>query len=151
MREILFRGKSIKDNEWYEGSLYETKTNYASGKTEIDYRISVFEINVGEDVWDVISVCGYDESVDPETVGQYTGLTANGTKVFEGDIFLDRSDNSIALVMFKDGCFRLEWYGMRGGGWGVLDCDPIDWYCVHDMKIIGNIHDNPELLKGETE
>ena len=132
MREILFRGKRTVIGDWISGFLVDGS-------------------HIGS--W---LEC---EPVHPETVGQFTGLTdKNGKKIFEGDIFhLD--DEIIAVVIFKDGCFRLEEYGHSGawtesgfdecgGGWGVIECDPIDWYTIMDMEIIGNIHDNPELMEG---
>ena len=68
-------------------------------------------------------------------------------------------DDIVAVVIFKDGCFRLELHGICGtftesgwdecgGGYGIIECDPIDWYSIRDMKVIGNIHDNPKLLEG---
>jgi hypothetical protein len=140
MREILFRGKAVEDLKWVEGFYFR---------------------EAGEFIKELPSaVTTPTHLVYPETIGQYTGLTdKNGTKIFEGDIFLDRSDDAVSVVVFKDGCFRLEWYGMCGtytesgydecgGGWDVFECDPIDWYNVHDMEVTDNIHDNPELLGG---
>lgn len=132
MREILFRGKENPSGEWVEGFL-------------------VGNCHIGDWV-----ICN---PIHSKTVGQFTGLTdKNGKKIFEGDLFrLD--DEIIAVVIFKDGCFRLEEFGLCGawtengfdecgGGWGVIDCSPIDWYTIKDMDIIGNIHDNPELIGG---
>lgn len=149
MREILFRGKRIDNGEWVEGYLaaydlicpsYPEDTSDATG-----------------DYYGQTPYVGFVE-VDPETVGQFTGRKdKNGRGIFEGDIF-HLEDEIIAVVIFKDGCFRLEEYGLCGartesgfdecgGGWGVIECDPIDWYTIWDMEIIGNIHDNPELLE----
>ena len=141
MREILFRGKRVDNGEWVEGNLFIP--DKADTPTQICIGTNVIRIT-----YDII----------PETVGQYTGLTdKNGKRIFEGDVFhLD--DEVVAVVIFQDGCFRLEEYGLRGaftesgfdecgGGWDVIDCSPIDWYTIKDMEIIGNIHDNPELLE----
>ena len=138
MREILFRGKRKDNGEWVKGSLWDEIPGELVGIAQ--YGSCVFH------------------HVDLETVGQFTGLTdKNGKKIFEGDVFhLD--DEVVAVVIFQDGCFRLEEYGLRGaftesgfdecgGGWDVIDCSPIDWYTIKDMEIIGNIHDNPELLE----
>ena len=87
-------------------------------------------------------------------------LDKNKKKIFEGDVF-QLEDDIIAVVIFRDGSFRLEEYGLTGtytesgwdecgGGWDVIDCSPIDWYTLADMEVVGNIHDNPELIKGYT-
>ena len=153
MREILFRGKRKDNGEWVEGFYTEVRHH------DDDSHVHLF-IMIPEKMHDKQTGLGFWEEVIPETVGQFTGLTdKNGKRIFEGDIFhLD--DEIVAVVIFQNGCFRLEEYGIRGaftesgfdecgGGWDVIDCSPIDWYTVNDMEIIGNIHDNPELLKGE--
>ena len=150
MREILFRGKRSDNCEWVEGFLLK-ECNYAtcSWNLGIEYKTDRF----GKFAYDVAEIIPY-------TVGQFTGLTdKNGKKIFEGDI-LPIEDEIIAVVIFKDGCFRLEEYGLSGawtesgfdecgGGWDIIECSPIDWYSTYDMEIIGNIHDNPELLEVE--
>ena len=136
MREILFRGKRIDNGEWVVGDY----TQYAfNGKPCI----------CSKHKW---------AEVDPETVGQYTGLKdMNGKRIFEGDVF-PIEDEIVAVVIFTDGGFRLEEWGLCGtytesgydecgGGWGKIECEPIDWYMVHHMEVIGNIHDNPEMLE----
>ena len=89
-----------------------------------------------------------DTLVDPSTIGQYTGLTdKNGKRIFEGDIVhcLARMDEANCVVIFEEGEFRLvpernyKTY-VTGGGYHALLC--------FVKEAIGNIHDNPELLKG---
>ena len=134
MREILFRGKTHK-GEWLYGSL-EIKYGWRiiEGERQIDHRIC-----------DVNDKC---ENVDPTTIGQYTGLTdKNGKKIFEGDIvagavhWLGRMKNGV--VTFRDGSFGLIWY--RGD---IEQFNPFTSMCNVEYEVIGNIHDNPELLKG---
>lgn len=77
-----------------------------------------------------------------ETIGQYTGLTdKNGKKIFEGDICKHRSDFSgeyiISVVTYTDGQFLA--IADENSGFNLSD----------KLEVIGNIHDNPELLKGE--
>lgn len=147
MREITFRGKRIDNGEWVEGNLLGKELIIPHGQTL--YKSP-------ENHLIAIDVLMY--TVDPATVGQYTGLTdKNGKRIFEGDIF-HIEDEILGVVIFKDGGFRMEEYGLCGtwtesgfdecgGGWGIIECEPLDWYTIGDMEIIGNIHDNPELLK----
>ena len=135
MREILFRGKRKLGNEWIEGSLHTEK--FAD-----DEEYLCCEINQCD--------------VYPETVGQYTGLTdKNGTKIFEGDIVESRaSDNKEDwkrwIVTFYDGsfCFEREISQKRKHKHeqNLLCVDEVKLY---GLAVIGNIYDNPELLKGE--
>jgi len=116
-REILFRGKAKnRENTWFEGDL---RRDYKEGLTW------VFPLN---------EYPGYDKHiVDPETVGQYTGLKdKNGVKIFEGDILRD-GVGQISQVVYGVGRYWFNWL----------------WICdaVEPVEIIGNVHDNPELLK----
>ena len=127
MREILFRGKRIDNGEWVFGHFYESKGN---GK-------NVHRIYNG-------NIFRHD-TVCPETVGQYTGLTdKNGEKIFEGDIVngLFLFERPIkAVVTFQDGAFGLRW--PRGS---VIEFSAFTSLCNVEYEVIGNIHDNPELL-----
>ena len=147
MREILFRGKNkYNGKKWFYGWFCGKTLNHTMDDTEDCSHI----IDFNTLYWHV---------VDPESVGQYTGLTdKNGTKIFEGDIF-KMDDEIVSVIIFREGCFRLQSWGLCGaytesgydecgGGWGIIECEPIDWYYIHDMEVIGNIHDNPELLEG---
>lgn len=128
MREILFRGKDIKGN-WYEGLLAH---------------------NIAKDEWYISNKAGIPTAyqIRPETITQYTGLTdKNGVKIFEGDIiqtddpdeepakvFYDEEETEFAVII--DNCY----YGLGSN------------FNETDLTVIGNIHDNPELLwDGDSE
>ena len=131
MREILFRGKRTDDYEWIEGSLCTTIPS-----DEDFYTISYFDFE------------GYyiEEKVIPETVGQYTGLTdKNGKKIFEGDIltahFVSNRYKQQFEVIFEKGIFFFD-----------NKCVKVPVWDIYSLNVIGNIHDNPELLKeGDTK
>ena len=144
MREILFRGKRIDNGEWVEGAYmpYYYSTRY--GK--------VAAIFTNDDV--LCKTCCYP--VDPSTVGQYTSLKdKNGKQIFEGDILSipfeeDRSPYEENSIYYEKGevYFDTERYG-----WYVRFREYNDeislWeYDNTDIEVIGNIYDNPELLKG---
>ena len=143
MREILFRGKRVDNGEWVEGNLVKTK-------------------------YDSYIVPLYDEftfspsfiSVLPETIGQFTRLTdKTGTKIFEDDIIEvledenKKTDNNpcyfnygdIGEVIFEQRYCAFNLYNREqedGENMGNLIRDDTFNFC----KVIGNIHDNPELL-----
>ena len=141
MREILFRGKRTKNGEWVYGWLghmqcYDPHTKKIS-------RIYFTEID--DDFYSRLNTI-----VDYQTVGQYTGLTdKNGKKIFEGDI-VNVNTNKDTLCHRYEGrnlVIRFDEYH-RFVASGRLEyplCNHYEW------EVIGNIHDNPELLKGGGE
>lgn len=153
MSEILFRGKDLQEqNGWLYGYFYKSDINKRereSGKATL-----IFTPNCDTFIY----VPEYHNSwmVKSETVGRYTGLTdKNGTRIFEGDIIKSKQDGMIGVIRFGEyqttnsengEChlgFSIEWYGKYSG---LLRKD-LGWWI--NLKIIGNIYDNPELLKGE--
>ena len=133
MREILFRGKRIDNGEWVYGSYYGLcrMTNKAG---DFGYAHLIRQSN--------------DEPlyrVDPETVGQFTGMyDRNGKKIFEGDIIAFRSSESIYEVAYDitDSKFIIL---LRNGKDSFLRFYNISAYY---FSVIANKWDNPELLEG---
>ena len=128
MREILFRGKRVDNGEWVYGSLVNAGVCMIIPQNAEHWGGAEFNI-------------GY--IVDPETVGQYTGLAdKNGKKIFEGDIA--EFDNSQFVVEYFESRMGFGFAGLKGRG-VVSGFTMMDW---EHLKIIGNIHDNPELCTG---
>ena len=132
MREILFRGKRTHNGEWVYG-------DFVRGNERKSLRDSIF-------VYDSETQSFNDYEINPSTLGQYTGLTdKNGKRIFEGDIakVLQGKDKDIAYVGFENGAFML--YPKTGNIyertlWSY-------WYNDWDVEVIGNVHDNPDLLE----
>lgn len=138
MREYLFRGKRKDNGEWVEGYLGQD-TIIGNGKTWLGYVVKP----IPQKLWD----CDWFE-IDPATVGQYTGLKdKNGNRIFEGDIvrFEYTGKNlgveGVETVIFECGKFGVKW------GWHK-DFVCLDGFANTTKEIIGNIHDNPELIGG---
>ena len=136
MREILFRGKRKDTGEWIYGHLHKMD-GYGTGYTE--YGIQVQDISTSRP-WSVL--------VDPATVGQWTGLTdKNGEKIFEGDIVRARDDvfgspfcnGIVGKVVYEEAAFFIETQN-------VIDSQYLYNECAV-YEVIGNIYDNPELMK----
>lgn len=131
MRTIKFRGKGFYDGRWYYGDLIHDEK-----LTSIRFLVNNPDVN------------NVEITVIPETVGQFTGLTdKNGVEIYEGDILdwnhaAHDDDKGVSRVVFRDCGFGFE----IGFGGYSLECfmrNDEEQYVV----IIGNIHDNPELLK----
>lgn len=124
MRTIKFRGKD-SNGEWHYGNLEQ---GVSDNGIEMAF--------IAPEIPFVITAQTY--IVDPETVGEFTGLQdANGTDVYEGDIVRYRPNNKTYQVVFKDGIFWGE--GENGCGCAA--------HFFPSCEIVGNIHDNPELLE----
>ena len=153
MREILFKAKRKDNGEWVEGYyIYHIKRT----PSPVGDRVKP------EDEQHVIMCDGFSDwnmprdtvhfDIDPKTLCQYTGLKdKNGKRIWENDIvsFMDATStengyyerNCIGRVAWdcECACFRVS---------GTLSAE--SWEILQDCVVIGNIFDNPELLKPNT-
>lgn len=157
MRDILFRGKRTDNGEWVYGNLVRGCDEKYAYIVEFGNR----------------ELCRNYVNVNPDTVGQYTGLKdKNGTKIFEGDIirYSDSGEYEMYLESLEcpeeyDGInFENMWtidevvYG-TATNYPAFDLNRHDWEVnglsnlsesgCYFYEVIGNIHDNPELLRGD--
>ena len=133
-REILFRGKRDGDGKWVMGD----RAGYS------DYVM----------IWDLIDK-GVGYLVDPATVGQFTGLCdKNGKKIFEGDV-LSKEDSWTFYIGYENGSLKATPSITKLSSNWASYMDNFLRFGLYDhsdlWEIIGNIHDNPELLKEEAE
>ena len=136
MREILFRGQTRRKGQkvWMDGTPVDS--NWVEG----------YGVCMGKGDFSVIYAGDHVEKfpVYTDTVGQFTGLTdKNGKKIFEGDIVqgkdrLEKHLEVFGYIDHKNGSFVITGDFMTHYRW--LD---------YEVEVIGNIHDNPELLEGE--
>lgn len=134
MREILFRAKRDKK--------YCATQKWTYGVPFIDHEGDcIFKTATTELV------------VDPKTVGQYTGLTAKDVKIFEGDIGRYKQTGGAKKNGKPIICTGKVIYNEKTASYAVESkdekgCKYFDYFPINDFEIIGNVHDNPELLKG---
>lgn len=136
MREIKFRGKRLDNGEWVVGSYIEAENRDLS----IAHQIVPYES--GEAV----------REVDPVTVGQFTGLKdKNGREIYVGDILKSERDDRLYVVKFWSGMFYASVEECNKGIFGGFPLHALteNEESGYECDIIGNIHDNPELLKTE--
>lgn len=138
MREVMFRGKRVSDGTWVYGDLL-TQYPHHNGATIVEHG------------------CIHHE-VDPDTVAQFIGMyDKNNKKIYYEDIFASEKypftsngeRNYLAIVRWFDdasafGCEIIKVSnrisGISDGVYSFLEGNG------SDFEVIGNIHDNPELL-----
>lgn len=132
MREILFRGKRIDNGDWIYGDLIQNvdAVKIREHEIELDRIAKSYEVN-------------------PDTVGQYTGLTdKNGRKIFEGDIIKYHDDYTPVDITFKV-VYEDAGFFVRGDNTTPHLHTALSTVIAEKSRIIGCIHDNPELLGGD--
>lgn len=141
MRTIKFRGKSLS-GEWLYGYLYKHGITPPSDFLCIGQAVLPWKDTVGVYV------------VDPETIGQFTGLyDKNGNEIYEGDIVSHPWKDPIFGDLVETGQFVHSTICFNNGAFVVnyrLQGEYIylqDFVRLKCLEVVGNIHDNPELIK----
>ena len=134
MREILFRGKRTINGDWVYG-------DFVHGNERKSLRDIIF-------VYDSETQSFNYYEINQSTLGQYTGLTdKNGKRIFEGDIVKAQDeilgspfcDGMNGKVVYDEAAYFIELKDHMNSQWLYDEC------AVYE--VIGNIHDNPELLE----
>jgi uncharacterized phage protein (TIGR01671 family) len=151
MRDIEFRGQAIEDTdhvnkgEWVHGKpilsdgyFFIVPDDYSFQETT-ENSMGIFYL-ISKKYFEVI----------PETVGEFTGMRdGKDKKIYEGDILHEKSEKKNYLVVYcnVDACFYL----VESINWNPVQARsrPLGRRNTYYIKVIGNIHDNPELLEGE--
>ncbi|NLU51577.1 MAG: hypothetical protein GXX10_01755 [Clostridiaceae bacterium] len=138
MRDIKFRGKRLDNGEWVYGYYFISERDIEDGFVWRD--IPQIQQRYGDhyQYFDVI----------PETIGQYTGLKdKNGREIYEGDICSTDLSRPYLIVLFRNGAFMYQCHDDGNDYFDIML--PIEEESETDnyTEVIGNIHDNPELLK----
>lgn len=128
MRNIKFRAKETQNAD--KQFVYGTLIDFPDGKPYIGIMRRSYD---GCMIWEYIEVI-------EDTIGQFTGLhDCNGKEIYEGDVI------TIQKISVK---FIVTWNDELGGFFLSDGCRPLGtWLQEENMEVIGNIHDNPELIK----
>lgn len=139
-RQILFRAKTLNKGEWVQSMTIANGT--------IERKRHNLYMEVGNDKW---------KGVDPDTLGQYTGVDdKNGKRIFEGDIVRIHKDigfDNIGVVVFKDGCFGVEYDSYKPKCFHPLCKTTDEWRDMNatipikiTFEVLGNIFDDSLIL-----
>ena len=142
MRTIKFRGFNAKNNQWLYGSHIINREKHFVAPDEF----------ADDKTWE-------DYEVEPETIGQFTGLyDKNGKEVYEGDIieWTETHYHAIGVVAWREQIGLKDTEEAYNVGWCVEEYKGKVTYIIAPSAVphgvvVGNVHDNYELLKGEQE
>ena len=147
--DILFRAKAINRDKGYH------KTKYKNGDWVYGLVTRLYDErfeNLPAEMTDINGVSGIE--VDYKTIGQFTGLTdKNGKRIFEGDIckFKRFNDVHIGKVVFNvTTASFIMWYQPIVGAYGEKATQKMLLSVCDNIEVVGNIHDNPELLENSS-
>lgn len=135
IRKIKFRGKDYETGEWTQGHFFQRLGHYPAIIEPRPHNGKVIYV---------------ETAVRDETVGQFTGmLDKNGKEIYEGDILrLGNSPSGVCEVKWNEtmAAFCIQFFFERKLGTRILG----EWLIYEkEVEVIGNIHDNPELMKIE--
>lgn len=130
MKEVKFRGKRLTDEAWIYGYFFRNRgLSFIASDGIAENPLATWR----------------DYNVDPETVDQYTGRKDNkGKEIYEGDYLKGLGDEIYAVWYSKElACYMVDLVVPDSQATDSLGCYDIEKY----FEVIGNIHDNPELIK----
>lgn len=133
---IKFRGKRIDNGEWVYGDLIENQGRF------FIYHATSETTLIGHNDRDITVIA---TAVDNNTVGQFTGLKdKHGKEIYEGDVLKENTTKSKYIIEWRADTAAFVMVSSKTDQW-------YDMMFAKHIEIIGNIHDNPELLKGGEE
>jgi uncharacterized phage protein (TIGR01671 family) len=135
-REIKFRAKSLKTNEFVFGFFGQRTETSPVRETTQTYTINYILVDNG--------FCGFEEiEIDIKTLGQYTGLLdKNGKEIYEGDVVFSESNQYYKQDEIVWDCYDMGWDIGKKDSWKLRS--PMS----SKTEIIGSIYENPELIGG---